>query len=176
MKRRIRERSGLAVAAMVIAVGVLSCEVEHAPAPASRVTRDAAVPPEKTEPVSAITCEPATEPSERKSNDFRFRMEKGPRHPIEQPKVPAEPVEPLRGEYTAAAIENRIEGTVLVAVGVRSDGTVAGAYVMRGLPCGLDRKALEAIEQAEFRPGSTDGRTVDSVATVQVRFLRPREP
>lgn len=164
------------VAAMVIATGVLSCEVEQAPPPPSPIASYAAEPPEKRDLDSAIECEPATEPYERKDNDFRFRMEKGPRDPIEHPKVPAEPVEPLHGEYTAAAIDNRIQGTVLVAVGVRSDGTVAGAYVMRGLPCGLDRKALEAVEQAEFRPGSTDGQTVDSVAFVHVRFLLPREP
>jgi TonB family protein len=176
MKRRTRERGGISVAAMVIAVGVLSCGVEEAPAPAAPVTRDTVEPSKMREPFSAITCEPATEPYQRRENDFRFPIEKTPRPPLERPKVPAEPVEPLSGEYTAAAIENRIEGFVQVMVGVRSDGTVAGAYVWRGLPCGLEQKALEAVEQAEFRPGSTDGRTVDSQAIVAVKFRLPREP
>ena len=51
-----------------------------------------------------------------------------------------------------------------------TDGTAQDMRVMRSLGMGLDEKALQAISQWKFSPGTKDGEAVRVVATIEVNF------
>lgn len=123
-------------------------------------------------------CEPTAEVGsviggQEDPQDFRYRILPDRRNSLEEPTRRAEPVEPIVGELTEASIRNKVDGVVILEVGVRSDGTVAGARVLKGLPCGLDARAIEAVEGAEFKPATLDGRPIDTITNVMVRFEHP---
>jgi protein TonB len=66
----------------------------------------------------------------------------------------------------------RIEGTVLLNVVVRADGSVGDVNVTQSLDSvyGLDANAAEAMKQWEFTPGTKDGQPVDVAVTVEMTF------
>ncbi len=76
-------------------------------------------------------------------------------------------------EFTPEAIEAGITGRVFVSLIVRADGSIDELTVARGLGYGLDEKAIQCVEQWEFKPGIKDGTAVDVRATVEVTFMRP---
>ena len=90
--------------------------------------------------------------------------------PRENPTRVAEPVEPIVPEYSEAARKARIQGIVIVTAGIAKDGTVVGAYVLKGLPFCLGSKAVEAVERTEFRPALVGDRPIDSVVNLEVQF------
>ena len=59
-------------------------------------------------------------------------------------------VKKARAVYPDEARRARVEGTVLVEADIAQDGRVVGARVTQSVPL-LDRAALEAIEQYEFK-------------------------
>src|SRR5262245_65950638 len=61
-------------------------------------------------------------------------------------------------EYTAEAQAQRIEGRVLLAAVVLTNGAVDSITVDRSLDMGLDRQAVNALKQWEFKPGEKIGR------------------
>ena len=68
----------------------------------------------------------------------------------------------VKPQYTPAAMQAKIEGTVLVEAVVRDDGTVRDVAVTRSLDPehGLDDEAVKATEQWLFTPGEKDGKPV----------------
>ena len=74
--------------------------------------------------------------------------------------------------YTAAAIESKVEGKVVLLVEVRRDGSVHIFRVIKSLGyLGLDEVAIEEIaNQWRFRPGTLRGKPVDFPARVEVKF------
>jgi protein TonB len=79
-------------------------------------------------------------------------------------------VRKVEPRYTKAAQAARIEGTVVLIAEVQTDGTAKNFQVMQSLDPGLDQKAIEAVSQWRFRPGSRDGRPVVVRATFEVHF------
>jgi protein TonB len=76
-----------------------------------------------------------------------------------------------RPSYTEAARQARTEGVVKVRVLLGADGRARRATVQRGLPHGLDEKAIEAVGRLQFRPArDRAGRAVDSWVTISVAF------
>lgn len=75
-------------------------------------------------------------------------------------------------DYTKEAMDQRIEGRVALDCVVRADGTVSDIKVARSLDSvyGLDRKAMEALAQWEFKPGMKDGKAVAVQITVEMNF------
>src|ERR1035437_9029507 len=73
--------------------------------------------------------------------------------PVSAPTL-ASKIEP---SYTAEALQARVSGIVLVSFQVTSDGNPDKVTVVRGLGHGLDQKAVEAVGQWRFRPGTKDG-------------------
>ena len=53
--------------------------------------------------------------------------------------------------YTEEARAARIQGTVLLRLVVRADGTTGQIRVMRSLDVGLDQRAVEAVERVEVQ-------------------------
>lgn len=76
-------------------------------------------------------------------------------------------------ECTAAANEAKMEGTVVVTVTIDHNGTPRNIRVVRGLDFGLSDKAVEAVEQWRFEPGTKGGRPAAIDATIEVNFRCP---
>lgn len=76
-----------------------------------------------------------------------------------------------RPAYTEQARQNKTQGTVLVRVTLGANGRVKSATVARGLPDGLNEKAIEAVYKLSFEPARNSmGSPVDSTLTVSVNF------
>ena len=74
--------------------------------------------------------------------------------------------------YTAAAIANRIQGSVLLSAVVLADGTVGEVTLLRSLDTafGLDAQAVLAAKQWLFNPGMKDGVAVAVRVTIEMTF------
>jgi TonB family protein len=76
-----------------------------------------------------------------------------------------------RPEYTEEARQKKTQGEVFVRVLFGSNGRVREARVLRGLPDGLNERALEAVYRFDFRPArNAAGAPLDAWMTVKVRF------
>jgi TonB family protein len=73
-------------------------------------------------------------------------------------------------EYTDEARSARIEGTVSLELEFTAAGDVRVLRVVRGLGHGLDEVAQRAALRIRFKPAQSDGRPVDSRATVHITF------
>jgi protein TonB len=78
----------------------------------------------------------------------------------------------VKPNYTAAAMREKIEGTVWMEVVVTVDGTVGDVKVTQSLDrlFGLDDQAVTAVKQWRFDPGTKDGVAVPVLVTVQMDF------
>jgi TonB family protein len=73
-------------------------------------------------------------------------------------------------EYTDEARSARIEGTVSLELEFTAAGDVRVLRVVRGLGHGLDEAAERAALRIRFKAAQSDGRPVDSRATVHITF------
>lgn len=84
------------------------------------------------------------------------------------------PLRKVKPEYTEQARNARLQGSVIVQVDIRPDGTVApeSVAVIQGLGMGLDEKAVEAVKQWTFKPAYKDGKPmgITMPISVQVEF------
>jgi TonB family protein len=87
--------------------------------------------------------------------------------PIDQP---VEIVFKPTPEYTDEARSARVEGTVSLELEFTAAGDVRVLRVVRGLGHGLDEAAHRAALGIRFKPAQSDGRPVDSRATVHITF------
>ena len=84
---------------------------------------------------------------------------------------PVEIISKPTPEYTDEARSARIEGTVSLELEFTAAGDVRVLRVVRGLGHGLDEAAQRAALRIRFKPAqSSDGRSVDSRATVHITF------
>jgi len=81
-------------------------------------------------------------------------------------------VKKVNPSYTSEARDQRIEGVVALSCVVRPDGRVTDISVTQSLDAvfGLDKKAVEALGQWEFKPGTKDNKPVAVKITVQMNF------
>ena len=76
-----------------------------------------------------------------------------------------------RPNYTEQARQNKTQGNVVVRATLGADGRVKTASVVRGLPDGLNEKAIEAVYKLSFTPArNAAGNPVDSTISVSVNF------
>jgi TonB family protein len=75
-------------------------------------------------------------------------------------------------QYTKEAMAAGIQGTVMMSLVVRSDGTVGPVEVTRSLDktYGLDESAVAAARQWRFEPGRKDGKPVAVEVTLELTF------
>jgi protein TonB len=93
----------------------------------------------------------------------------GPYRPgsgVEPPRLLRE----VRADYTDEARRANIEGEVSMEIVIRRDGTVGEVKVLRGLPGGLNERAINAVRQWRFAPARMKGTPVDVIVTVDVEF------
>ena len=74
--------------------------------------------------------------------------------------------------YTAAAMQAKIAGTVLLEVVVLADGKVGDVRVTQSLDreYGLDDQAIAAMKQWQFKPATKDGVAIPVVVKVEMTF------
>jgi len=72
--------------------------------------------------------------------------------------------------YTHPAREANFQGTLLLDVVVSPNGEMKSAKIMRGLPFGLNDKAINAIRQWKFRPATLNGQPVTVQVMIELAF------
>ena len=82
------------------------------------------------------------------------------------------PTYEVKPQYTPAAMQVKIEGTVLLAIVVQTDGTVGRVQVTKSLDTtyGLDDAAVRAARQWRFVPGRKDGKPVAVEVALEMTF------
>jgi periplasmic protein TonB len=96
--------------------------------------------------------------------------EPGPSGPAAQMAIPLY-LENPRPKYPELARRRRFQGTVIVEVLVKKDGTAGDVKVSKSSGHrSLDRAALEAVKKWIFKPGSENGRVVNMRVKIPVRF------
>jgi TonB family protein len=79
----------------------------------------------------------------------------------------------IEPEYTEEARAMKIQGTAVLYLEVGPDGLAYNIRPVKSLGFGLDQKAIEAIQQWKFKPGTRDGIPVTVAATIEVNFRLP---
>jgi TonB family protein len=87
-------------------------------------------------------------------------------HGITMP-VAIKKVEP---EFSEEARRARAMGIVVVYAEIGTDGKPHNLRVVRSFGMGLDEKAVEAVQQWLFRPGTKDGKPVTVAASIELAF------
>ncbi len=72
--------------------------------------------------------------------------------------------------YTEIARRARVTGVVIVEAVIDEQGNVTETRVLKGLPMGLDRSAVDAVEAWKFKPATLDGLPVPVYYTLTVNF------
>lgn len=72
--------------------------------------------------------------------------------------------------YTEAARKARLQGVVIVEAVIDESGCVVEAKILKGMPMGLDRAAIEAIRSWVFEPATLEGNPVKVYYTLTVNF------
>lgn len=74
--------------------------------------------------------------------------------------------------YTADALRAGVEGSILLGVVVKSDGTVGEVRVVRSLDkeYGLDDRAVTTVRKWRFEPGKKEGVAVPVLVDVEITF------
>ena len=83
--------------------------------------------------------------------------------------VSSDPVPP----YTDIASKQGIEGTVVIMVLVRRDGSVGGISVSKGLEESLDRSVMQTVRRWEIAPALRGEEPVNAVLEIQIEFKLP---
>ena len=74
-------------------------------------------------------------------------------------------------KYPTKAIENKIQGRVIVQFVVNKDGSISGAKVVRSIDPDLDKEALRVINSMpQWKPGMNKGEIVSVKYTIPVMF------
>lgn len=74
-------------------------------------------------------------------------------------------------KYPETAKEKGIEGLVVVAFVVKSDGSVENIEIIRGIGAGCDEEASRIIaESGKWTPGKMDGKAVNTQMTLPIKF------
>jgi protein TonB len=82
------------------------------------------------------------------------------------------PIHQEKAEYTQAAMAAHIEGSVLLEVVVLTDGTTGDVTVEKSLDTvyGLDQRAVDALRQWTWKPGTKNGEPVKVAVQVEITF------
>jgi len=73
-------------------------------------------------------------------------------------------------QYTEAARNNQVTGTVVLRAVFSSNGSVTSISVIRGLPYGLNERAITAARQIRLIPATEDDRPVSMWMQLEYNF------
>lgn len=72
--------------------------------------------------------------------------------------------------YDPSAKEDKVEGSVVLSLVVTTAGIAEDIQVVKSLDPRLDQKAIEAVKQWRFQPGTKDDKDVNVEAKIEVNF------
>ncbi|MBS1789427.1 MAG: TonB family protein [Acidobacteria bacterium] len=112
----------------------------------------------------------------------KYQLPAGERLPIEVKE--AKPSKPLRvaanlrptisyrerAKYTEIGRLNQTQGTVVLSVVFTSEGEITDITVVRSLPDGLTRSAIEAVKKIRFQPALKDGEPASVRGNIEFNF------
>ena len=75
-----------------------------------------------------------------------------------------------RPNYTLAARENNVQGTVRLLVTFLESGQIGDISPINGLPHGLTEEAIKAAKKIKFQPATVEGKAVTVRKTVEYSF------
>ena len=108
-----------------------------------------------------------------KEVDRRASVETGRvRQDTHAPKL----IESFPAEYTNIGLKRGIEGTVVLMILVRRDGTVGPVSVSEGLEESLDQSARRTVRKWKFEPATRAGSRVEAIMEAKMDFKLPTEP
>lgn len=135
-----------------------------------------AVPPRSAPPVRSVKPSPAVSspaPSVKPLPSVDVASREGGGGGGASGHIDAHPSldRPIRPTYPIGARRRGEEGTVILDVNVAADGAASSVTLVSssGFP-ELDRAAERAAAQARFKPGTRDGRPIDSAARLTLIF------
>ncbi|MBI2687726.1 MAG: M56 family metallopeptidase [Acidobacteria bacterium] len=100
-----------------------------------------------------------------------LHAQEGKVHKIGDPGVtPPRVVHKVEPEYTQAARDAGITGSVLLSMEINTEGRAQKVEVLRSLDPGLDQNAVIAVSQWRFSPATKDDTPVIVAAKVEVNF------
>lgn len=110
-----------------------------------------------------------------------MEREKKPKHFIQQPEYPGGPKELTKFiyqnlRYPTAALEAKVEGTVLIEYDIDYKGNVVETRVLQGLGHGCDEEASRVIRMLKFAVGRNRGVRVLFHNKARVKFKLPVQP
>ncbi len=73
-------------------------------------------------------------------------------------------------QYTEIARKARIQGVVIIQAIIGKDGTVQNVKLLKGLPMGLDKSAMDAVKNWKFKPATLNGKPVAVYYNLTVNF------
>jgi TonB family protein len=73
-------------------------------------------------------------------------------------------------EFTQKAKQAKYQGVSVVQCVVDTHGMPQHVHTVKKLKMGLDEKAIEAVRQYRFKPGTLDGKPVSVAITIEVNF------
>jgi len=73
-------------------------------------------------------------------------------------------------QYTEIARKARIQGVVIVQAIINKQGDVTDVKVLKPLPMGLDKSAVDAVSKWKFKPATLNGKPVDVYYNLTVNF------
>jgi TonB family protein len=76
----------------------------------------------------------------------------------------------VKAQYTARALQEKVQGDVVLECVVKADGTVGETKIVQTLDPDLDKAALDAAAQWVFEPGTRDGKPVNVLVTITITF------
>ena len=88
---------------------------------------------------------------------------------IDENNIKLQKVAGATPQYTEKALENGVEGTMVVKCVVTADGAVNNCRVLKSLPF-MDRAARDALEKWRFKPHMVDGKPVDVDYTFRLKL------
>ena len=96
------------------------------------------------------------------------RTQEGTAKPVfVAPKV----LKKVKPKYTAEALDEGIEGKVILLVVISANGSVKSAKVVKKLGYGLDQRALEASKAWQFSPATYGGKPIETSKKITVNFV-----
>lgn len=84
--------------------------------------------------------------------------------------LPPKKIHAPRPLYTEEARKARIQGTVILQVIVDAEGNVSHPKIIKGLPLGLDEKAVETVREWVYAPATRDGSPVAVYVNLMINF------
>lgn len=85
---------------------------------------------------------------------------------------PPQVIHSILPKFTDKSRETQVSGTVLIGLVVDEDGNPGSVQVKKSLEKDLDERAVEAVKQWKFKPGTRQDKPVAVRVSIEIKFKR----